>query len=94
MFERIYHTIVDRPGEHDHVAQWRGRCTYCGHRAGDGVRQTREQPWRIPSEIVGRFRAMGPEGRKARDLAVATASLAMLGGGWALVLRLFAGVLS
>ena len=51
-------TIIDRPGEHDHAAGWRGRCTYCGHRVGRNIRQTREQPWRIPSELVLRFLAM------------------------------------
>lgn len=64
----ILHTIIDRPGAHTHEATWRGRCTYCGHRAPrpdlppdypeNQVRQTREQPWRIPSEIVMRFLAM------------------------------------
>lgn len=54
----LRYTIIDRPGQHNHVATWRGRCTYCGHRVGADVRQTREQPWRIPAEIVGRFLAM------------------------------------
>ena len=75
----IRYTIIDRPGEHDHVAGWRGRCTYCGHRVahkfvagGWGKHciecrgrehgylpvETRRRPWRIPAEIVGRFRAM------------------------------------
>lgn len=54
----IIHTVLDRPGEHDHTARWRGRCTYCGHRVGPNVRQTREQPWRIPAELWGRFWAM------------------------------------
>ena len=56
---RLYCSLVDRPGAHEHVSQWRGRCTYCGHRVGVNVRQTREQPWRIPAEIVLRFLAMG-----------------------------------
>lgn len=56
-FSLIKYTIVDRPGEHDHVAGWRNRCTYCGHRVG-AVRQTRERPWRIPAEIVLRYLAM------------------------------------
>jgi hypothetical protein len=55
---KLRYVIFDRPGEHDHVAKWKNRCTYCGHRVGENVRQTREQPWRIPSEISGRFRAM------------------------------------
>jgi hypothetical protein len=59
----IHYTIFDRPGQHEHVASWRGRCTYCGHRVGQHVRQTREQPWRIPAEIVGRFRAMRHAGK-------------------------------
>jgi hypothetical protein len=53
----LRYTVIDRPGEHDHVAGWRGRCTYCGHRVGN-VRQTRKQPWRIPGELVLRFLAM------------------------------------
>src|SRR4249919_3631897 len=83
---RLRYTITDRPGDHNHEASWRNRCTYCGHRVppdhrfiGGGwgkrcifyaggecglsesdhvIRQTREQPWRIPSEIVHRFLAM------------------------------------
>lgn len=51
-------TIFDRPGPHDHRASWRNRCTYCGHRVGANIRETREQPWRIPSEIVHRYLAM------------------------------------
>ena len=60
LFELRY-TIIDRPGPHDHLRGWRNRCTYCGHRvAGDGEQlvETRRRPWRIPSEIVGRYRAM------------------------------------
>ena len=54
----IRYTILDRPGPHNHTAAWHTRCTYCGHRVGPNVRQTREQPWRIPAEIVGRYLAM------------------------------------
>jgi len=54
----LRYVIFDRPGVHSHVAGWRGRCTYCGHRVGAGVRQTREQPWRIPSEMIHRYLAM------------------------------------
>lgn len=77
---RLQYTIIDRPGKHDHVATWRGRCTYCGHRVGHWEWdkshpvwarvfvppiETRRQLWRIPSEIVLRFLAM----RQARDVA-------------------------
>jgi hypothetical protein len=51
------YTIVDRPGEHNHVASWRGRCTYCG-RVGDNVVEPRRRPWRISWEMVMRYRAM------------------------------------
>ena len=51
----IRYIILDRPGVHDHIAGWRGRCAYCGHRVGANVVETRRQPWRIPAEIVGRF---------------------------------------
>ena len=88
----LRYIILDRPGVHDHIAGWRGRCTYCGHRVGPGHRfvaggwpdsdecmvvslprgevcgrperdhpyvvETRRQPWRIPAELVGRWRAM------------------------------------
>ena len=54
----IRYIILDRPGAHDHIAGWRGRCTYCGHRVGADVRaETRRRPWRIPAEMVGRFLA-------------------------------------
>jgi hypothetical protein len=57
---RLIWAVFDRPGVHDHAARWRGRCTYCGHRAGPNVRQTREQPMKTwPGELIGRFRAMG-----------------------------------
>ena len=56
---RAYYSLVDRTGDHTHEATWRGRCVYCGHRVGDNVIETRRQPWRIPSEIVHRFLAMG-----------------------------------
>jgi hypothetical protein len=64
----IHYTIFDRPGQHEHVASWRGRCTYCGHRVGPNVRQTRERPWPllvvvIPWEMVMRYRAMRHAGK-------------------------------
>lgn len=62
------YTIKDRPGEHEHVGSWvrrtESRCTYCGHRV-NAARQTREEPWRIPHEIVFRFLAMR-RGKQAR----------------------------
>lgn len=45
---------------------WRGsrramwRCTRCGHRVrtnGKEPVETRYRPWRIPAEIIGRYRA-------------------------------------
>jgi hypothetical protein len=54
----LRYTIIDRPEVHDHVAEWRNRCTYCGHRVGPDVIETRKQPWRIPSEIMHRYLAM------------------------------------
>lgn len=65
-------TILDRPGPHDHAPHWRGRCTYCGHRVAwkspwpgaphvhvpVKVIETRKQPWRIPWEMIMRYRAM------------------------------------
>lgn len=68
----IRYTIIDRPGIHEHVPRWRGRCTYCGHRVAwkspypsmphvhvpVKVVETRRQPWRIPAEIVMRYLAM------------------------------------
>lgn len=70
---KIRHIFWDRLHDPaPHVTSWRGRCTFCGHRVGHWEqdpkhllgeifvppRPTREQPWRIPSEIVMRFRAM------------------------------------
>lgn len=57
-FSLLRYTVIDRPEPHDHSADWQNRCTYCGHRVGTNVRQTREQPWRIPSEMVMRYLAM------------------------------------
>lgn len=57
----LRYTVIDRPGEHEHTAGWHDRCVYCGHRVPvDGVDpiETRRQPWRIPSEMVLRYRAM------------------------------------
>jgi hypothetical protein len=67
---KLRYVILDRPGPHSHVAVWKGRCTYCGHRARrpdlppdypenqKPIIETRRQPWRIPSEIVHRYLAM------------------------------------
>jgi hypothetical protein len=63
--------IVDRPESHLHIIGYKGRCTFCGHRVGRWVWdqaldrlvfvqpiETRKQPWRIPAELWGRYRAM------------------------------------
>lgn len=44
-------------GEHSDPL-WGDRCTICGHRVGENVRATREQPFRTwPGELIGRVRA-------------------------------------
>jgi len=68
--EALLYMIKDRHNPTEHVAtDWtaiwrrgeRWLCTYCGHRIptnGVPIIETRKQPWRIPSEMITRFRAM------------------------------------
>jgi len=59
LFVREALKALSDPKMHPHTEPWRERCTRCGHRLGENVRQSRElPPWKWGGEILGRAKAI------------------------------------